>query len=273
MSTRRNTAAIGSRKNASVSPRARTSAMVNAERRMAYCSTGTPNPAAVRRARPVLPSTLRTNARAAASLSLDDTTQTAVLDGRLGARGHADDADLLAESRRIRAVDETGVGFAERDLGEDAAHVGLLADDVREHGARDAELAERRARVVADRHALLRDHDLEAGAAEVEDRLHVAGVRARIDDDQRVRREHKPAGRTGLPSAAPAGSYIGRGEDVCRCSLPDLLGERAGGGERVARALVDRREDVGERRCSEDRDPGSGVFGATCARAERRRRQ
>ncbi len=197
------------------------------------------------------------NARASALFDARGDDADAVPHRRLGPRGQLDDADVVLHRRRVGAVDETGVGLAERHLREHAAHVRLLADDVRQHRGADAEVAQDLPRVVADGDALSGDHDLDARPAEVEHRLHVAGIRLRVDDDELVRREDPrlAAEPRGVESLRVGG--VGGGEHVCRRSLPDLLCERVRRCERELLARVDLREDVGQRRGGIDGDLSS----------------
>ena len=86
------------------------------EGRAAHHDAQSESGAVVSRARPVVPSTRCTNAWPTPCSSLDVTTQMPYRIGGVRRPGHADDADPRLQGRRIRAVDEAGVGLAERDL-------------------------------------------------------------------------------------------------------------------------------------------------------------
>ena len=119
-----------------------------------FFAAGTPNPAAVRRVRPVLPSTFVMNARASGLVRARGDDADAVPDRRLCPGGQLDDVDIVLHRRRVGPIHETGVGLTERHFGEHAPHVRLLAYDVRQHGGADAEVAQDLSGVVPDWHAL-----------------------------------------------------------------------------------------------------------------------
>ena len=98
--------------------------------------------------------------------------------------------------------------------------------------------------------------EVRALLAQVEDRLHVARIRLRIDDHELVGREDARLAAQSVGVERPRVRRVRRGEHVRRRSLPDLLRERVRRGERVLLAGVDLREDVGQRRGSVDRDSG-----------------
>ena len=111
-----------------------------------------------------------------------------VADARLRPGRDADDRDLRADRPGVGRVDEAGVRLAERDLAGHGLHVGLLADDLREHRGQ-AHLAEDRPRVAADRNRGAGDDELHGLPLQVVDRVDPRRVRPRHDQDEPVRRE------------------------------------------------------------------------------------
>ena len=141
---------------------------------------GGPKPASASASWPSSPSTRSTNSCAASAFSESTTTAIGYWTTACASSGQLDRLDVVAGRGRVGHVDEARVSGPGGDLADDALHVLLVRDDVLEHVGH-AHVLEHGARVVADRHSLGADDQLDAVGHEVLDGLDPGRVVGRDD--------------------------------------------------------------------------------------------